>query len=199
MPRPTAEDLAAFDALLPEHPEVTLRPMFGNAAGFARGQMFLCLFGSAIAVRLDDPGRTELLSHPGAEPFVPVEEGAELTFIDRYVSPDLTNVLSDAVVEIYLGNNARLRYVSLQDWGAGVTHLQVQRAEIGRDAEPAAREQVRVERRPALVPRCVGIAVDRDSDRRAGQDAGESTRGPVGSGRVGPGRVGSSTVPFPET
>jgi Fe-S cluster assembly protein SufD len=38
-------------------------------------------------------------------------------------------------VEIYLGSNSRLRYVSLQDWGAGVTHLQVQRAEIGRDAE----------------------------------------------------------------
>jgi Fe-S cluster assembly protein SufD len=64
-----------------------------------------------------------------------LEEGAELSFIDRYVSPDLTNVLSDAVVEIYLGSNSRLRYVSLQDWGAGVTHLQVQRAEIGRDAE----------------------------------------------------------------
>src|SRR4249920_897293 len=81
MPRPTAEDLAAFDALLPEHPEVARRPMFGNAAGFARGQMFLCLFGSAIAVRLDDPGRTELLSHPGAEPFVPIEGRAMKEYV----------------------------------------------------------------------------------------------------------------------
>jgi Fe-S cluster assembly protein SufD len=64
-----------------------------------------------------------------------LEEGAELTFIDRYVSPDLTDVLSDAVVEIYVGPNARLRYVTLQDWGHGVTHLQVQRAEVDRDAE----------------------------------------------------------------
>jgi Fe-S cluster assembly protein SufD len=64
-----------------------------------------------------------------------LEEGAELTFIDRYVSPDLTRVLSDAVVELYLGPGSRLRYVSLQDWGRGVTHMAVQRADIGRDAD----------------------------------------------------------------
>jgi Fe-S cluster assembly protein SufD len=64
-----------------------------------------------------------------------LDQGAELTFIDRYVSPDLQDVLSDAVVEIYAGPNARLRYVALQDWGHGVTHLQVQRAEVDRDAE----------------------------------------------------------------
>ena len=81
MPRPTAEDLAAFDALLPDHPEVTRRPMFGNVAGFARGQMFLCLFGSAIAVRLDDAARTELLAHAGAEPFVPIEGRAMKEYV----------------------------------------------------------------------------------------------------------------------
>src|SRR5439155_5181534 len=64
-----------------------------------------------------------------------LEEGAELTFIDRYVSPDVDRVLSDAVVELYLGPGSRLRYVSLQDWGRGVTHLSVQRAVLARDAE----------------------------------------------------------------
>jgi Fe-S cluster assembly protein SufD len=64
-----------------------------------------------------------------------LEEGAELTFVDRYVSPDLDRALSDAVVELYLGPGSKLRYVSLQDWGAGVTHLSVQRAVVGRDAE----------------------------------------------------------------
>jgi Fe-S cluster assembly protein SufD len=62
-------------------------------------------------------------------------EGAELTFIDRYVSPDLTDLLSDAVVEIHAGANSRLRYAALQDWGSGVTHVSVQRAIVGRDAE----------------------------------------------------------------
>ena len=64
-----------------------------------------------------------------------LDEGAELTFIDRYVSPDLERAFSDAVVELYVGPGSKLRYVSLQDWGRGVTHLSVQRAILGRDAE----------------------------------------------------------------
>ena len=64
-----------------------------------------------------------------------LEEGADLTYIDRYASPDLQQVLSDAVVELYLGPNSHLRYVALQEWGQGVTHLSVQRANVGRDAE----------------------------------------------------------------
>jgi Fe-S cluster assembly protein SufD len=64
-----------------------------------------------------------------------VEEGASLTYIDRLVSPDLRSAVSDAVVEIYAGPAAHVRYVSLQDWGRGVTHLSVQRAEVNRDAE----------------------------------------------------------------
>lgn len=63
------------------------------------------------------------------------EAGAELTFIDRHVSPGLSHALSDAVVEIVIGPNARVRYVALQDHGSGVTHLSVTRARIGRDAQ----------------------------------------------------------------
>jgi Fe-S cluster assembly protein SufD len=63
------------------------------------------------------------------------EEGAEVTYIDRFVSPDLGRVFSNAVVEIYAGPGARVRYVSLQEWGSGVTHLSVQRAVVGRDAD----------------------------------------------------------------
>ena len=64
-----------------------------------------------------------------------VEPGAELTFIDRYASPGLERALSDAVTEIVVGDGAHVRYAAIQDWGAGVTHLVVQRAEVGRDAE----------------------------------------------------------------
>lgn len=64
-----------------------------------------------------------------------LEEGASLTFIDRYVSPGPTRVLSDAVVEIYAGPDSSLRYVSLQEWGDGVMHVGVQRAIVGRDAD----------------------------------------------------------------
>jgi Fe-S cluster assembly protein SufD len=64
-----------------------------------------------------------------------VEKGASVTFIDRLVSPGVGAALSDAVVEIHAGPGSHVRYVSLQDWGPGVTHLSVQRAEVGRDAE----------------------------------------------------------------
>ena len=70
--KPTDDDKAWFGRLLPDHPDVTSRPMFGNVAGFVNGNMFLCLFGPAVAVRLADEDRAELLAEDGAEPFEPM-------------------------------------------------------------------------------------------------------------------------------
>ena len=78
-----------------------------------------------------DADRAAIFPHT----LIVAEEGAELTFIDRYVSPTLPHALSDAVVELIVGANARVHYVSLQDYGHGVTHLAVQRARVGRDAQ----------------------------------------------------------------
>jgi Fe-S cluster assembly protein SufD len=64
-----------------------------------------------------------------------VEAGAEVTFIERFASPDIRSALSDAVTEIHVGDGAHVRYAAVQDWGAGVTHLGVQRSRVGRDAE----------------------------------------------------------------
>ncbi|HYF12526.1 MAG TPA: Fe-S cluster assembly protein SufD [Actinomycetota bacterium] len=61
--------------------------------------------------------------------------GSEVTFIDRYVSPSLERSLSDAVVEIVAHDGARVRYIALQEYGSGVQHVSVQRAQVGRDAE----------------------------------------------------------------
>jgi len=66
---------------------------------------------------------------------VVVGEDAEVTFIDRYASPDLTRALSDAVVEIHAGPASRVRYVSIQEWGEGVTHLGIQRTRLSRDVD----------------------------------------------------------------
>jgi Fe-S cluster assembly protein SufD len=63
-----------------------------------------------------------------------VDAGSEVTFIDRYVSPDLGRAFSNAITEIYVGDGAHVRYVSIQEWGSGVTHLGIQRATVGRDA-----------------------------------------------------------------
>jgi Fe-S cluster assembly protein SufD len=64
-----------------------------------------------------------------------VGANASVTFIDRYASPDLTRAFSNAVTEIVVGDGAHVRYASIQDWGSGVTHLGVQRATVGRDAD----------------------------------------------------------------
>jgi Fe-S cluster assembly protein SufD len=66
---------------------------------------------------------------------VVAEELAEVTLIDRLASSSLERALSVAVTEIFAGPGARVRYVSLQDWSSGVTHLAVQRAHLARDAE----------------------------------------------------------------
>jgi Fe-S cluster assembly protein SufD len=63
-----------------------------------------------------------------------VGAGAEVTFIDRFAGPDLTRAFSDAITEIHVGDGANVRYVSIQEWGDGVTHLGIQRATVGRDA-----------------------------------------------------------------
>jgi Fe-S cluster assembly protein SufD len=62
------------------------------------------------------------------------DEDTEVTFIDRYASPALRG-FSDAIVEIFAGAGSRVRYVNLQDYGDGVTHLAVQRMRLSRDAD----------------------------------------------------------------
>jgi Fe-S cluster assembly protein SufD len=63
-----------------------------------------------------------------------VEPGSDVTFIDRFASPNLERAFSDAITEIVVGDGAHVRYVAIQEWGNGVTHLGIQRAVVGRDA-----------------------------------------------------------------
>ena len=60
-------------------------------------------------------------------------EGAEATVLDRFGSPD-SDHLVDAVVELLLGDNSHLRYLSVQEHGPRTWHLALQRALLGRDA-----------------------------------------------------------------
>jgi Fe-S cluster assembly protein SufD len=66
---------------------------------------------------------------------VVVEEGARLTMIDRYRSPDFpAPVQASSVVELYVGQGAELEHVSVIGWGAGVRHHALLRARVDRDA-----------------------------------------------------------------
>ncbi len=67
MPRSTEVAKAAFKALLPSDPRVKIRPMFGNVAAFANGNMFAGLFGEELFVRLPAEQREHLIGEGGAE------------------------------------------------------------------------------------------------------------------------------------
>jgi Fe-S cluster assembly protein SufD len=67
---------------------------------------------------------------------VVVEEGAEAFFVDAYQSETQEeHAFASAVVELFLKDDAKLRYVQVQDWGRHVWNFMTQRAVLGRDAE----------------------------------------------------------------
>jgi TfoX/Sxy family transcriptional regulator of competence genes len=73
IPKPTEADKEYFRSLLPDSPEVELKPMFGNLGAFVHGNMFAGLFGAAVGVRLAEAERDELAALDGAGPFGPAE------------------------------------------------------------------------------------------------------------------------------
>ena len=71
MPKPSEEAKAAFTKLVPGHPTVTLRPMFGNLAAFVNGNMFAGLFGEDLFVRLPEE-ESSAIKRQGGRDFEPV-------------------------------------------------------------------------------------------------------------------------------
>ena len=73
IPKPTNPDRDRFSSLVPDAPDVEVKPMFGNLGAFVNGNMFMGLFGADIGVKLPDEDRDRLLTEPGAGPFGPAE------------------------------------------------------------------------------------------------------------------------------
>ena len=67
---------------------------------------------------------------------VVAEEGSNATFIEEYVSeaPEL-DAYTNAVTELYVEDNAKLEYVSIQNLSRNGWHFASHRAQVGRDAE----------------------------------------------------------------
>jgi hypothetical protein len=57
IPRPTEADKERFKALVPDHPRVEVKPMFGNLGAFVNGNMFMGLFGPISDSSSTDPTR----------------------------------------------------------------------------------------------------------------------------------------------
>ena len=73
IPKPSEADKEFFRSVLPDDPQVEVKPMFGNLGAFVHGNMFAGLFGPAVGVRLDDTARAELEAVDGTGPFGPAE------------------------------------------------------------------------------------------------------------------------------
>jgi Fe-S cluster assembly protein SufD len=63
-------------------------------------------------------------------------ESSEVTVLDRFGSPEISGVghFVDAVVELLVGDNARVRYLSVQEHGPHTWQVALQRAHVGRDS-----------------------------------------------------------------
>jgi Fe-S cluster assembly protein SufD len=106
-------------------------------AAFWQGGTFLYV-PKGVAVEL--PFRSFTIGQEqGASVFthslVVIEDEAEAFFADAYSSPTQEKQsFTSGVVELIVGNGAKLRYVQLQDWGRHVWNFMTERAILGRDA-----------------------------------------------------------------
>jgi len=67
---------------------------------------------------------------------VVLEENAELTVLEEQLSETIEGAsLYAGGVEVFVGQNAKLTYSQIQDWGRNVFHYGNVRAQMGRDAE----------------------------------------------------------------
>jgi hypothetical protein len=73
MPKASDSDKEHFRSMLPDHPEVVIKPMFGNLGAFVNGNMFAGLFGPTIGVKLAETDREILVSTEPTVPFGPAE------------------------------------------------------------------------------------------------------------------------------
>jgi TfoX/Sxy family transcriptional regulator of competence genes len=102
IPKPTAEDRARFESLVPQDARVEVKPMFGNLGAFVNGNMFMGLFGPDVGVKLDGADQGEL-SKAGGGPFGPAERP-----MGGYVS--LPATLTEAAAKEWVAT--ALNYVS---------------------------------------------------------------------------------------
>ena len=73
IPKPIGAERSRFRGLVPDAPDVEMKPMFGTAGAFVNGDMFVGLFGSDVGVKLPAAAGTRLVALSGAGPFGPAE------------------------------------------------------------------------------------------------------------------------------
>jgi TfoX/Sxy family transcriptional regulator of competence genes len=70
--KPTEHTIAIFDSMMPKHPKVERRKMFGYPVAFANGHMFLGLHENRMILRLGEKERDRFIASFDATIFEPM-------------------------------------------------------------------------------------------------------------------------------
>jgi Fe-S cluster assembly protein SufD len=103
---------------------------------FWRGGVFLYVPRNVVAAA---PLHSALWATSGrtfTHTLVVLDESSEATFMDEYASPDGDEqAIHNGAIELIVGDNANLRYASLQDFGRNVYQFNHERGRVGRDGK----------------------------------------------------------------
>jgi Fe-S cluster assembly protein SufD len=140
--------VTSLEAAAREHPEIVRRYLgtgvtaedgrfAAMSSAYWTGGLFVHV---PRGVKVEVPVRSyRWLTAGGAAAFgrtlVVAEQGAEVMIVDEVASGDLPRqTLSNSAAELFAEEGAKVTYVSVQRWGAGVVHLATDRLVAGRDA-----------------------------------------------------------------
>lgn len=141
--------LTDLHAALEEHEEIVEQYLFGlvpedydkfaalSAAAFSGGSFLYVPRGVDVEVPIQSYRWLDGTGSIMPRTLVVVEEGASVTYIDEYASASVAGeepALSNGAVELFVGEGANLRYVSLQNWERNVLHFNTIRSSAGKDA-----------------------------------------------------------------
>src|ERR687893_640201 len=134
---------------LREHEELVRERLFGlvpedydkfaalSAAAFSGGSFLYVPRGVAVEVPIQSYRWLDVVGSIMPRTLVIVEEGASVAYIDEYASASVAAedpAFSNGAIELYVGEGASLRYVSLQNWERNVLHFNTIRSETGKDS-----------------------------------------------------------------
>ncbi len=106
-----------------------------SAAAFSGGSFLYVPRGVDVEVPIQSYRWLDVVGSIMPRTLVVVEEGASVTYIDEYASADDEDpAFSNGAVELYVGEGANLRYVSLQNWERNVLHFNTIRSSTEKDA-----------------------------------------------------------------
>jgi Fe-S cluster assembly protein SufD len=134
---------------LVEHEDIVREKLFGlvpadydkfaalSAAAFAGGSFLYVPRGVDVELPIQSYRWLDVVGSIMPRTLVVVEEGASVTYIDEYASASEASedpAFSNGAVELYVGQGANLRYVSLQNWERNVLHFNTIRSKTEKDA-----------------------------------------------------------------